>query len=126
MLEYTDLVLLDIKAIDEKVYKELTRVELKNTLEFAKYLKEIGKKVWIRHVVVPNITDNDELLDKLAQYVSTLDNVERVEILPYHRLGEFKYKELGMKYALEGVEELSKERTENAKSIFARYNLKVN
>ena len=117
---------MDIKAIDEKVYKELTRVELKNTLEFAKYLKEIGKKVWIRHVVVPNITDNDELLDRLAQYVSTLDNVERVEILPYHRLGEFKYKELGMKYALKGVEELSKERTENAKSIFARYNLKVN
>lgn len=126
VLEYTDLVLLDIKAIDEKVYKELTRVELKNTLEFAKYLKEIGKKVWIRHVVVPNITDDDELLDKLAQYVSTLDNVERVEILPYHRLGEFKYKELGMKYALEGVEELSKERTENAKAIFERYNLKVN
>lgn len=126
VLEYTDLVLLDIKAIDEKVYKELTGVELKNTLEFANYLKEINKKTWIRHVVVPKITDNDELLDRLANYVSKFDNVEKVEILPYHKLGEFKYKELGMKYVLEGVEELSKERFKNAVSIFEKYKLKVN
>lgn len=126
VLEYTDLVLLDIKAIDEKVYKELTGVELKNTLEFANYLKEINKKTWIRHVVVPKITDNDELLDRLANYISKFDNVEKVEILPYHKLGEFKYKELGMKYVLEGVEELSKERFKNAVSIFEKYKLKVN
>lgn len=126
VLEYTDLVLLDIKAIDEKVYKELTGVELKNTLEFANYLKEINKKTWIRHVVVPEITDNDELLDRLANYVSKFDNVEKVEILPYHKLGEFKYKELGMRYVLEGVEELSKERFKNAVSIFEKYKLKVN
>ena len=118
--------MLDIKAIDEKVYKELTGVELKNTLEFANYLKEINKKTWIRHVVVPEITDNDELLDRLANYVSKFDNVEKVEILPYHKLGEFKYKELGMKYVLEGVEELSKERFKNAVSIFEKYKLKVN
>lgn len=126
VLEYTDLVLLDIKALDEKVYKELTGVELKNTLEFANYLKEINKKTWIRHVVVPKITDDDELLDRLANYVSKFDNVEKVEILPYHKLGEFKYKELGMKYVLEGVEELSKERFKNAVSIFEKYKLKVN
>ena len=126
VLEYTDLVLLDIKAIDEKVYKELTGVELKNTLEFANYLKEINKKTWIRHVVVPKITDDDELLDRLANYVSKFDNVEKVEILPYHKLGEFKYKELGMRYVLEGVEELSKERFKNAVSIFEKYKLKVN
>ena len=126
VLEYTDLVLLDIKAIDGKVYKELTGVELENTLKFAQYLKEKGKKVWIRHVVVPGITDDDKLLNRLAEYVSALGNVEKVELLPYHRPGEFKYKELGMKYALEGVEELSKERLENAISIFKKYNLKVN
>ena len=125
VLEYTDLVLLDIKAIDEKIYKDLTGVELENTLKFANYLKEKGKKVWIRHVIVPEITDNDELLDRLAKYLSTLDNVEKVELLPYHKLGEFKYKELGMKYALEGVEELSKERLKNAVSIFKKYDLKV-
>lgn len=126
VLEYTDLVLLDIKAIDEKVYKELTGVELKNTLEFAEYLNKTGKKMWLRHVVVPGITDDDELLDRLAQYAAKLGNIEKIEILPYHRLGEFKYKELGMKYALEGVEELSKERFDNAVSIFKKYNLKVN
>ena len=126
VLEYTDLVLLDIKAIDEKVYKELTGVELKNTLEFAEYLNKTGKKMWLRHVVVPGITDDDELLERLAQYAAKLDNIEKIEILPYHRLGEFKYKELGMKYALEGVEELSKERFDNAVSIFKKYNLKVN
>ena len=126
VLEYTDLVLLDIKAIDEKVYKELTGVELKNTLEFAEYLNKTGKKMWLRHVVVPEITDKDELLERLAQYAAKLDNIEKVEILPYHRLGEFKYKELGMKYALAGVEELSKERFDNAVSIFKKYNLKVN
>lgn len=126
VLEYTDLVLLDIKAIDEKVYRELTGVELKNTLDFAEYLNKIGKKMWLRHVVVPGITDNDELLERLAKYVANLTNLEKVEILPYHRLGEFKYKELGMKYALEGVEELSKERFDNAVSIFKKYNLKVN
>lgn len=126
ILKYTDLVLLDIKAIDEKVYKELTGVELKNTLEFANYLKEIKKRTWIRHVVVPEITDKDELLESLAQYISKLDNVEKVEILPYHRLGEFKYKELGIKYILEGVEELSKDRFNNAISIFEKYKLKVN
>ena len=111
---------------NEKVYKELTGVELENTLKFAQYLKEKGKRVWIRHVIVPGITDNDELLNRLAEYVSNLDNVEKVELLPYHKLGEFKYKELGMKYVLEGVEELSKERLENAVSIFQKYNLKVN
>lgn len=126
VLEYTDLVLLDIKAIDEEVYKELTGVELENTLKFAQYLKDKGKKVWIRHVIVPGITDNDELLNRLAKYIFALGNVEKVELLPYHRLGEFKYKELGMKYALEGVEELSKERLDNAVSIFKKYNLKVN
>lgn len=126
VLEYTDLVLLDIKAIDEEIYKELTGVELENTLKFAQYLKEKGKRVWIRHVIVPGITDNDELLNRLAEYISALGNVEKVELLPYHRLGEFKYKELGMKYALEGIEELSKERLENAVTIFQKYNLKVN
>ena len=82
VLEYTDLVLLDIKAIDEKVYKDLTGVELENTLKFAQYLKEKGKKVWIRHVIVPGITDDDELLNRLAEYVSALGNVEKVELLP--------------------------------------------
>ncbi len=125
VLNYTDLVLLDIKAIDEKIYKDLTKVELENTIKFAEYLKSIKKPVWIRHVVIPEITDNDEMLKKMAEYISTLDNVEMVEILPYHTLGVFKYKELGLKYPLEEVEDLSYERKVEIMEIFKKYNLPV-
>lgn len=125
VLKYTDLVLLDIKAIDEKIYKDLTKVELDNTIKFAEYLKEIKKPVWIRHVVVPEITDDNELLERTAKYISTLNNVEMVEILPYHTLGVFKYKELGLKYPLENVEDLSSERKLEIMEIFKKYNLPV-
>lgn len=120
ILEYTDLVLLDIKSIDEKVYKNLTGVELTNTLEFAQYLNKINKKTWIRHVVVPEITDNDDLLIRLSDYIFKLHNIENIEVLPYHKLGVFKYKELGLNYILDGIEELSKERLENAVNILNR------
>lgn len=120
ILEYTDLILLDIKSIDEEVYKNLTGVELTNTLEFAQYLNKINKKTWIRHVVVPEITDNDNLLTRLSDYISKLNNIENIEVLPYHKLGVFKYKELGLNYVLDGIEELSKERLENAINILNR------
>lgn len=120
ILEYTDLILLDIKSIDEEVYKNLTGVELSNTLEFAQYLNKINKKTWIRHVVVPEITDNDNLLTRLSDYISKLNNIENIEVLPYHKLGVFKYKELGLNYVLDGIEELSKERLENAINILNR------
>ncbi len=125
VLEYTDLVLLDIKAIDPIVYKELTQVELKNTLEFFQYLSEIKKSVWIRHVVVPGITDDDKLLEKLASYLEGNENIKKIEVLPYHTLGTFKYEELNLKYPLEGVEALSVERLKNAKDIFKKHGLKV-
>lgn len=120
ILEYTDLILLDIKSIDEEVYKSLTGVELTNTLEFAQYLNKINKKTWIRHVVVPEITDNDNLLTRLSDYISKLNNIENIEVLPYHKLGVFKYKELELNYVLDGIEELSKERLENAINILNR------
>ena len=120
ILEYTDLILLDIKSIDEEVYKSLTGVELTNTLEFAQYLNKINKKTWIRHVIVPEITDNDNLLTRLSDYISKLNNIENIEVLPYHKLGVFKYKELGLNYILDGIEELSKERLENAINILNR------
>lgn len=125
VLEYTDLVLLDIKAIDEEVYRSLTSVEIDNTLKFAKYLNEIGKKVWIRHVVVPTITDDDEMLERTAKFISELKNVEMVEILPYHTLGVFKYKELGIDYPLVGIGDLSYERKAEIIELFKKYNLAV-
>lgn len=125
VLEYVDLVLLDIKSIDPDVYKDLTKFDQEPTLKFAEYLKEKNIKTWIRHVIVPGITDNDENLAKLADYVKTLPNVELVELLPYHTLGEFKYDELDIEYPLKGVEALSKERLENAREIFLSRGLKV-
>ncbi|MGL4403253.1 MAG: pyruvate formate-lyase-activating protein [Fusobacteriaceae bacterium] len=125
VLEYVDLVLLDIKSIDPDVYRELAKFDQEPTLKFAEYLKEKNIKTWIRHVIVPGITDDNENLAKLADYVKTLPNVELVELLPYHTLGEFKYDEMGLEYPLKGVDALSKERLENAREIFKSRGLKI-
>jgi len=124
-LKYVDLVLLDLKCIDPEIYKDLTKVDLEPTLKFAKYLAEIGKPVWIRHVLVPGITDRDDLLEELADFMATLGNIEKVEILPYHSLGEYKWQEMGMDYELKGVEAPSQERVENAKKIIGSRGLSV-
>ena len=115
LMEYTDLILLDLKQIDEEQHQILTGCTGKNILELAQYLSEIHKPVWIRHVLVPGGSDKDEYLDRLNAFIQTLKNVERVEVLPYHTLGEYKWKELGMEYPLVGVEPPTKERIENAK-----------
>ncbi|MBP1592927.1 MAG: pyruvate formate lyase 1-activating protein, partial [Oscillospiraceae bacterium] len=85
-----------------------------NILDMAKYLAETGKPVWIRHVLVPEHSDFDEDLDKLGEFIAALGNVERVEVLPYHTLGLFKWENLGIKYQLEGIEPPTDERFENA------------
>lgn len=125
VLKYTDLVLLDIKALDKEIYRDLTRVELDNTLKFLNYLQKIKKPVWIRHVVVPTITDNDELLEEMAKFISKFENVEMVEILPYHTLGVFKYQELGLEYPLKDIEDLGYERKVEIMKIFKKQGLNV-
>lgn len=117
LLKYTDLVMLDIKHIDEEEHKKLTGFSNKNILDCARYLSEQGIPMWIRHVLVPGITDKDEYLKKTREFIDTLDTVMKVEVLPYHTLGEYKWKELGIPYKLEGVEPPTKERIENAKKI---------
>lgn len=117
VLRYTDLVLLDIKHIDEDEHKALTGFSNKRTLDFAQFLSENGKKMWIRHVLVPDITDKDEYLQKLKQFISGLKTVERVEVLPYHTMGEVKYEKLGLPYPLKGVQPPAKQRIENARKI---------
>lgn len=115
--KYTDLYLLDIKEIDEKKHIELTGKSNKNILEFAQYLSKNNKKVWIRHVIVPTINlDKDDLI-KTREFINTLNNVERVDVLPYHTLGVHKYKELGLKYPLEGVRTPTSEEIKFAKEI---------
>ncbi len=110
LLDVTDLVLLDIKHIDDERHRELTRHSNKGILQFAKYLSDVGKDVWIRHVLVPGITDDDVYLNRLAQFLSGLKNVKKVEVLPYHTMGEVKYAKLGIDYPLKGVMPPEKER----------------
>lgn len=119
LLDYTDLVLLDIKHIDDAAHVALTGKSNKNILAFARHLSERGNKMWIRHVLVPGYTDDDDALKRLATFVYTLQGVEKVEILPYHTMGKVKYEKMGLAYPLEGVEPPTKERVENARRIFA-------
>ena len=115
LMKYTDLFLLDIKQIDDEQHKILTGCTNQNILDLARYLSDEKKPVWIRHVLVPQRSDKDEYLDRLRAFLDTLQNVERVEVLPYHTLGVYKWKELGLSYPLEGIDPPTKERIENAK-----------
>lgn len=117
LMKYTDLLLLDIKQIDEEEHKKLTGKSNENILAMARKLSEMKKPVWIRHVLVPGGSDNDEYLHRLADFIGTLSNVERVEVLPYHTLGIFKWENLGIPYPLEGVNPPSAERIKNAEQI---------
>ena len=117
LLAVTDLFLLDIKHIDDEKCKALTGQGNAHTLAFAKFLSENDKPIWIRQVLVPNLTDNDEDLQKTRAFIDTLKTVEKVEVLPYHTMGEVKYQKLGIAYPLEGVEPPKKERVQNAKRI---------
>ena len=115
LMKYTDLLLLDLKEINPARHKDLTGFDNSNIIEMAKYLSEINKPVWIRHVLVPEHSDFDEDLDALGDFIDTLSNVDRVEILPYHTLGNFKWENLGIPYTLESISPPSAERIENAK-----------
>ena len=115
--KYCDLYLLDIKHIDDNEHKKLTGVTNKNTLNYAKWLSNRGSKMWVRHVLVPDITDVDEHLINLANFIKTLETVEKVEVLPYHTMGVVKYQNLGYDYPLKDVSAPSKERVLNAKNI---------
>lgn len=117
LMKSTDLILLDIKHIDDEQHKILTEQSNKNILDLARYLSDINKPVWIRHVLVPERNDKDEYLIRLREFIDTLQNVQKVEVLPYHTLGVYKWKELGYEYKLEGIEPPTKERVDNARKI---------
>lgn len=117
LIGLTDLFLLDIKHICEEAHRALTGHSNAAPKAFAKYLSGHNKPMWIRHVLVPGITDDDGALSKLREFLDTLDTVEKVEVLPYHTMGEVKYKNLGIGYPLNGVLPPTKERVNNAKKI---------
>ena len=117
LMDVTDLLLLDLKHIDPAAHRELTGADNANVLDCANYLSEIGKSVWIRHVLVPGITTDETSLAKLGAFIKTLANVKRVEVLPYHALGVPKWKSLGLSYALEGVSAPTDEQIATARRV---------
>ena len=117
LLQYTDLVLLDIKHIDDEKCKNLVGVSNKKELEFARYLSHNNIKMWIRQVLVPGYTDDEKDLQKLKEFIGTLKTVEKVQILKYHNLGKHKWEKMGLRYELEGVREATIEDEERAKKI---------
>ena len=108
-MKYTDLFMLDIKHMDDAAHRKLTGQTNQNILEMAAYLSDHGKAMWIRHVLVPGITTEDDELHRLRSFLDTLKTVERVEVLPYHTLGVVKWQKLGWEYPLAGVPEPTKE-----------------
>lgn len=117
LIELTDLFLLDIKHIDSKEHKKLTSHDNKNILEFAKYLSNHNKDMWIRHVIVPGINIEEKYLVATRQFIDTLSSVKKVEILPYHRLGIKKYQSLGLEYSLMNTKEPTNSEISLAKKI---------
>ncbi|MBQ0033534.1 MAG: pyruvate formate lyase-activating protein [bacterium] len=103
LMDVADLLLFDLKHIDPVAHRELTGAGNANVLDCAKYLSEIGKPVWIRHVLVPGVNTDEANLTKLSAFIHTLTNVKKVEVLPYHTLGVHKWKSLGLPYALEDI-----------------------
>lgn len=117
LMDFTDVLLMDIKHIDEEEHIKLTGHTGKNIEQMFRYLDEIKKPIWIRHVLVPGITDDDSYLLRTRDFIRSLSNVQRVEILPYHGLGAMKYKDMRIDYALKDTESPSAERVENARKI---------
>ncbi len=117
VLRYTDLVLLDIKHIDEEKCKELVGFSNKKELKFARYLSDNNIKMWIRQVLVPGYTDDEVDLIKLRDFIETLKTVERIQILPYHSMGKYKWKKLGLEYPLENIREAKQEDVDRARRI---------
>lgn len=117
LLSLTDLVLLDIKHINTEKSKELVGFSNEKELAFAKYLSDNGIHMWIRQVIIPGYTDDEEDLLKLKNFISTLKTVDKVEILPYHNMGKYKWKKLGINYELENVRPANEEDIKRAKKI---------
>lgn len=117
LLEVTDLVMLDIKHIDEEEHKKLTAHSNKRILAFAKYLEQKGIDIWVRHVVVPGITLYKDYLERLGEFLGTLSNLKAIDVLPYHSMGKVKYQNLGMEYPLIDTPEATKEEAAAAKNI---------
>lgn len=120
-VELADLVMLDLKQLDDPAHIALTHVSNRRTLQFAEYLAELKKPVWLRRVIVPGRTDDLDELARFGEFAAQLGNVERIELLGYHELGKHKWKEYNEVYPLEGVQTPSKDSLQNIKAILEQY-----
>lgn len=120
ILKYTDLVLFDVKHLTVEGYKEMTGLSMDESLKFIEACKKNDTKLWIRQVVVPGLTDSEEYITELGKFIKTLNNVEKVELLPYHLLGVNKYENMGLKYRLDGVPAMDKDK---CKELYKLLNL---
>ena len=117
ILKYTDLVILDIKAIDLENYKKITGKDMTSFNYFKERLKVNDNKIWLRQVIIPTINDNEEYILKLKEYIKDFSNVEKVELLGYHTMGKEKYKKLKIKYRLDGIDDMDKEKLKELQNI---------
>ena len=124
-LEQIDLVILDIKTWDPERHRHLTGMENAPTLDFARRLAKRGRTIWLRFVLVPGLTDDDDNIAPIARFAADLENVERVDVLPFHQMGRYKWKELKLDYTLGDVQPPSHEAVEHARSIFRAEGLKA-
>ncbi len=117
LMDVTDLLLVDLKIMDTELHKKLTGHPIDHNLDMFRYLDEIHKPIWIRHVLVPDISDKDECLQQAREFIDTLSNVKKVEVLPYHSLALAKYQEMGLDYPLKDTKSPTPERVQNANRI---------
>ena len=121
LLEVTDLVLLDLKEMDAKKHQTLTACNNTSVLNFAKYLAEKNIPVWVRHVLVPGLTDDSQSIRELGMFIQDMKNIERVELLPFHKMGEYKWKQLDIPYLLSEVEPPTEDKVQEAYACLAEY-----
>jgi pyruvate formate lyase activating enzyme len=124
-LANVDLVLLDIKSGDPATYYRITGKELEPTLRFAERLAAMNKPVWVRYVLVPGLSDAADNIEKVARFIGPMKNIEWVEVLPFHQMGEFKWKSLGLDYQLATTEPPTPEQVRGALDIFRRAGLRA-
>lgn len=125
VLDAADLIMLDIKELNESDHKTLTGLGNSNTLETLSYLKSINKPIWIRHVVLPSYTLNESKLKNLAEFLTNYNNIEKIELLPFHKFGEYKWENLGYDYKLKQIEPPTSEEMKKVKQIFTDLGLPV-
>jgi pyruvate formate lyase activating enzyme len=123
LIKYIDLALLDIKQIDPIKHQWLTGFSNEKILAFAKYLSDNKIQMWIRHVVVPDITDNEHDVRALAKFIGTLETVSRIEVLPYHSMGKYKWNSLNLAYPLEGIRDAERSDVERVYRIFEEHGI---